>query len=104
MDKWLGIPRIRKYEEFTQAWHRLLMRCRAAADRADAEQKKDVQTQAVIKQDQAENGNTDGRRQITMYLLSVFYLTPYDTETDFYGQFADRLEKAGSDLAAFFVE
>lgn len=85
VDRWLGIPQIKRYEDFTLAWHSLLMQCRAAADRA-------------------ESGSTDFRRKITMYLLSVFYLTPYDTEEDFYGQFARRLEKAGSDLAAFFVE
>lgn len=82
VSKWLDIPDLKQYEEFTLSWHNLLMQCREAAAKAEDE--------AL-------------RKQLVMYLLSVFFMAPYETSADFYSQFAMRLAKASSDLAPFLV-
>lgn len=87
VSKWLGIPEIGRYEAFTLTWHEFLMGCRKTADTADREGKE-----------------PQLRRQIAMYLLSSFYMKPYEASDDFYAQFSCRMEKACSDLAAVLVE
>lgn len=73
IQKWLGIPDIRRYEAFVTKWHYFL---------------KDVEKILGSFQDEASLKN------ISMYLLKNFYLTPYDENQDFYIQFEERLEKA----------
>lgn len=73
IQKWLGIPDIRRYEAFVTKWHYFL---------------KDVEKILGSFQDEASLKN------ISMYLLKNFYLTPYDENRDFYIQFEERLEKA----------
>ena len=73
IQKWLGIPDIRRYEAFVTKWLYFL---------------KDVEKILGSFQDEASLKN------ISMYLLKNFYLTPYDENQDFYIQFEERLEKA----------
>lgn len=75
VEKWLGIPQIRRYESYILDWHRYLVSCREQADGSADE--------AV-------------RKNIAMYLLQAFFLTPYDGSRDFYSQFEERLEAAYS--------
>lgn len=82
ISKWLGIPDIKRYEEFVLTWHDLLMKCRKAADEMMGEQAEVV------------------RKQLTMYLLSVFFLAPYDIDKDFYEQFLSRYQEAAGRLFA----
>nr|WP_296007041.1 YkgJ family cysteine cluster protein [uncultured Blautia sp.] len=73
IQKWLGIPNIRHYEEFVKKWHYFL---------------KDVEK--ILGSFQEETS----LKNVSMYLLKNFYLTPYDETEDFYVQFEERLEKA----------
>ncbi|MBP3700863.1 MAG: YkgJ family cysteine cluster protein [Lachnospiraceae bacterium] len=72
ISKWLGITDIKKYEEFVLAWHWLLKWCQELIEQAPDMVREDV------------------RKKITMSMLSVFYMTPYDVKLSFYDQFATR--------------
>lgn len=74
INKWIGIPDIRRYETFVTDWHYFLKKVEEIL--------KHFEDEASLK-------------SITMYLLKTFYLMPYDESQDFYSQFQERLEKAG---------
>lgn len=74
INKWIGIPDIRRYETFVTDWHYFLKKVEEIL--------KHFEDEASLK-------------KITMYLLKTFYLMPYDESQDFYSQFQERLEKAG---------
>lgn len=79
--KWLGIPDIEQNETFLLNWHRLKKQVMELL-----EQTKD-DTMA---------------KELNMYLLNLFYVSPYDVKQDFYLQFAARknvAEKLISQLA-----
>lgn len=67
--KWLDVPDVRRYEAFVNDWHYFLRDIGDALDQ--------------------ESGETV-RKQMSLYLLHLFYLTPYSEE--FYGEFQKRLE------------
>ena len=71
--RWLDTPELGKYEAFTTKWHYYL---------------KEKQNAARESEDDA------FRQQISMNILKLFYLLPYDGNTDFYTQFAARMELA----------
>lgn len=73
VEKWLGIPKIRRYEAYILDWHRYLVRCREQADAS---------------------ADDTTRKTIAMYILQQFYLKPYDDTKDFYPQFEERLQSA----------
>lgn len=73
ISKWLGIADVKRYETFICSWHYFL---------------KDVEKILERFQDEASVKN------IAMYILKTFYLTPYDEAENFYVQFEERLEKA----------
>ena len=72
IDKWLGIPEIKKYEEFVLAWHWLQKWCQELIE----------QTPDMMRE--------DARKKIATNLLSIFYMTPYDVKVSFYDQFMAR--------------
>ena len=74
INKWIGIPDIRRYETFVTDWLYFLKKVEEIL--------KHFEDEASLK-------------NITMYLLKTFYLMPYDESQDFYSQFQERLEKAG---------
>lgn len=75
--KWLDMPEIKKYEEFTVKWHYFLM---------DVQQKiGECQKEEEIK-------------QISMYILHQFFVKPYVSESDFYEEFEKRLNEAKAEL------
>ena len=41
------------------------------------------------------------QKQVNMYLLNAFYVTPYDKTQDFYSQFYQRLEDAKAVFSQF---
>ena len=56
----------------------------------------EIQDYLKEKQNEARRTEDDAlRQQISMGILKLFYLLPYDTKTDFYAQFAARMEAAG---------
>lgn len=69
INKWLGVPNLKAYEEFLVEWHGLTKRLRAFYT-------ENMEDEAVIK-------------AINMNFLQTFYLTPYESE-DFYEEFAER--------------
>lgn len=72
INKWLGVPNLKAYEEFLVEWHGLTKRLRALYV-------ENMEDEAVIK-------------AINMKFLQVFYLAPYESE-DFYGEFENRKEE-----------
>ena len=72
IDKWLGIPEIKKYEEFVLAWHWLQKWCQELIEQAPDLVREDV------------------RKKIATSLLSIFYMTPYHVKLSFYEQFLAR--------------
>lgn len=71
--KWLGIPESEKYEKFVVDWHYFL---------------NDMEEQIKEKQDDTFH------KTITMQILNLFYMSPYDLNEDFYQQFYLRLQEA----------
>lgn len=77
--KWLGLPRIERYEAYVREWHYFL---------------KDVQE--VIR----ETRGGEMVKSINLFLLNLFFVTPYGgtsaqaQESDFYEQFCERLGQA----------
>ena len=69
--KWLGISDIKSYEKYILDWHEFVNRCEDALEQLEDEQ----------------------RKILTLYILKTFYQTTY-SETDFYTDFYQRLDKA----------
>ena len=70
VSRWLGISDWKSYEAFVLSWHRLLKQAEQAAQGKDPNRAKEV----------------------SLYLINEFYASFYDTEGDFYRQFARRRE------------
>lgn len=68
--KWLGIPNLKRYEQFVLDWHDFL----------------EVASKEAVQKNDAES-----IKQLGMGLLYLFYRKPYDPEADFYDQFYARL-------------
>ena len=70
--KWLDTPEMKKYEQFLVQWHgiRKKMEARVAGDC-------DEQT----------------AKTLNMFLLNLFFVTPYHPDEDFYGQFKARVQQ-----------
>ena len=73
INKWIGIPDIRRYETFITDWHYFLKKVEEIL--------KHFEDEASLK-------------NITIYLLKTFYLMPYDESQDFYSQFQERMAMA----------
>lgn len=71
--KWIDTPDAKKYEKYISDWHYYL---------------KDLQEYAKA------NLQTDAVKTLSMYVLTNFYVQPFDPKLDFYEQFYSRLKKA----------
>ena len=71
INKWLGIPNLKKYEQFVLDWHDFLEK---------------------VGEEIRESNEEDAVKQIGLSLLYVFYRKPYDFQRDFYEQFYEKLE------------
>ncbi len=67
--RWIDTPDVGRYEQFVADWHYFL---------------KDLQKIAAGAADEE-------KTEISMMVLKVFYLLPYEKDRDFYQQFAERL-------------
>ncbi|WP_394922786.1 YkgJ family cysteine cluster protein [uncultured Robinsoniella sp.] len=72
--KWIDTPDAKNYEQFIVEWHYFL---------------KDMQK--MLEREQ----NEHLMKEVGMYILKYFYLMPYETDREFYGQFRERLNTAG---------
>lgn len=70
VSKWLDVPELSKYEQYVLTWHQ-------------------IQKQAESLQQ--ENEDEAFGKNLNMFLLKTFFLTPYDADEDFYQQFEERL-------------
>lgn len=70
--KWIDTPDLKTYEKFVTDWHYFLM---------DLEE--------IVKT----ASDVDAVREINLYILGRFYMSPYDKDRDFYGQFWERLDE-----------
>ncbi len=77
INKWLSYENLASYEAFVARWHFFV---RAVKERAAA-----GEDPAFL-------------QQLNLFVLKVFYQTPYDPERDFYEQFAVRMRNAESVL------
>ncbi len=73
IEKWLGIPDLKKNEAFITKWHYF---CR------DFQEKM---------QELLAAGEDEKVKKINLSMLEWFYRTPYDEEKDFYEQFEERM-------------
>ena len=70
VNKWLGIPDLKQYENFVNEWHYFL---------------KDTKALLLRLSDAQLN------QELSMYLLNRFYTMAFDLESDFYKQFDERM-------------
>ena len=73
ISKWLDLPRLSRYEQYVCDWHYFI---------------KDVQNKTERSDDAEFN------RRLNLFILKVFYQTPFDPSRDFYPQFDLRLREA----------
>lgn len=71
--KWIDTPDLKRHEQFVADWHYFL---------------KDLQDILAARQDE------DLAKQINLYVLNTFFITPFDSEMDFFEQFEARLNEA----------
>lgn len=79
ISRWLGQEDMKSYEAFCLEWHRVQKEAQGICEKLTVEQ----------------------ARTVNMYLLKMFFMSPYDTGQDFYYQFAARLTEVRANLAAF---
>lgn len=73
--KWIDTPDLKRYEQYVADWHYFL---RDLQERLEAEQGEEL------------------AKQVNLYVLTTFYMTPFDPNRDFYEQFYARLDAAKS--------
>lgn len=69
VSKWIDTPNLHRNREFTIRWHYLMN-----------------EVEELI----GENEDDTFRKNLNLFVLNTFYLTPYDGERDFYEQFEER--------------
>ncbi len=105
INKWLGIPNLPRYESFVSEWHYYIRDIKekiagygqdAAGQIAASENtaSHDAALPDTTSQNTAENPNESYIRQLNLFILKVFYETPFDSNRDFYEQFDLRLKEA----------
>ena len=68
--KWIDTPDAKRYDQYISRWHYFLKAL-----------------QKLVRED--EEGTV--AKTVSMYVLKTFYLTPFDSETDFYEQIETRI-------------
>ncbi len=79
VSKWIDTPQLRENQKFITDWHYFLR---------DMEDK--VREAAARGDDLAKNLN--------LYLLNMFFVTPYEKEASFYEQFTERMHRAKQEI------
>lgn len=82
--KWLSVSDLARYEAYVQKWHDFT-----------AELRKDLAAEEKKTQTENSSSQKDNQiRDIQLFVLKLFFMTPYDPGRDFYAQFERRLEAA----------
>ena len=84
IDKWIGIPSVKKYQEFLTDWHYI---------------KKQLQEILLVlsqKQD-----SDDKVKTLNMIFLQLFYLQEYQNDQDFFAQYRTRREQMETYIAEY---
>lgn len=74
VEKWLGTPEPKAYQEFLISWHYLV---------------KDIKSRAAALAARED----ETLKEMNMLFLNTFYIRPYDPGKDFYSQFKERKEE-----------
>ena len=77
--KWIDTPDLKTYEKYISDWHYYL---------------KGLQEYVMNLPDSDDQQENTIAKTLSMHVLKQFYLTPYQTEDDFYHQFYERLKKS----------
>ncbi len=72
VENWIDIKNIKQNHQFINCWHGIINEVGELINTST---------------------DDDFRKNLNMFLLSVFYMTPYDANEDFYSQFDLRVEK-----------
>lgn len=75
IEKWLGIPNLKKNEEFITEWHYF---CRDFKEKM---------------QRMLDAGEDERVKKSNLAMLELFFRKPYEGERDFYEQFEERMER-----------
>lgn len=78
IEKWLGIPNLKKYENFIITWHYF---CREFQEKM---------------QKLLAAGEDEKVKKLNLSMLELFYRKPYEKERNFYEQFEERMGKVNS--------
>lgn len=70
VERWLGIPNLKAYEDYIRKWHADIVSCREEIA--------------------ADGGRTDLAKKRNMERLNTYFVKPYDRERSFYEQFEER--------------
>ena len=76
--KWLDTPELEKNQRFLTIWHDF---------------RKKLQEETAVK--------PESSKEINLYVLKLFFVQPYDTDTDFYSQFEKRHTEACEQLKRY---
>lgn len=71
VSKWLDTPNLKEYQRFLLDWHKT---------------RKQIQKWLAAQSDEAAG------KTINLFLMKLFFVTPYDTTQEFYPQFYERLQ------------
>lgn len=72
VSKWIDTPQLQQNQEFITRWHYLMN-----------------EVEEII----SSNDDDAFRKNLNMFVLSTFYLTPYDSSRGFYEQFEERIAR-----------
>ena len=78
ISKWLEIPNIKTYENYILKWNRILQKEQERASEMLAEENFEIKA-----------------REISLRILKIFFIAPFDINTDFYAQFEERIKLMG---------
>lgn len=84
--KWLDRSDLAEYDRYVKTWHDLLLTVRAEI----AQIRDEVRSETPLNLEKAKAADNKIRR-ITMNLLQIFFVMPYEEDRDFYTQFEERL-------------
>ena len=80
--RWIDTSETKKYEEFVARWHYFLKGLQAELRSASAGQSPEPAA------------GMEREKQVTLLILKLFYILPYDGKRDFYEQFEERMKMA----------
>lgn len=83
--KWLDTKDLDAYNKFIIEWHKYVKKIESSVEQ--------INQKAAKEPEFAQTAATQVKT-ICMYTVKTFFITPYDKETEFYGQFYERLKTA----------